>query len=671
MALKRRRILEQALDLGYGTAVIPADSGGNLVGDKIGLHTFSKVLSVKSFGAYGDNIHDDTEFYQDALLEAQAISAAVMVPPGFNSAISAKLTVPAGVLFFGHGRLSKLTSYIPLASVVELVMLAGDYAAIQDMWLHGTGQHANDADGNRGIWIGSADDHSVAANGMVAYARIENVYIDNFRGNGISGHFTQARILHNHIHQTTDSGMHIEPWCTDNLVFDNDITDTRYSGIDMNGARNQIILNRISDCGGGTLDLNSHNGILMAMANNSYPLDDNLVEGNVCRNNGGSGIALHGCTGAGITPAKGNIIRGNYCSGHTTVQATAHVPSGIAIWGGSWNTIEGNNCVANRDNYVITGAGVVTSCQGNIVSDNQSRDATRNGYLIAHTPRADLTGDYPVQYLNINNNMDEGAAEDSFEFRSSSLTFDQLVIAKNRSFNAGAYAFANVILTSNYDYNWDDNWGTGFGTAFHLGFDARGMAGATPDVINGTLFKTANAVPTTVTALTGGVMRQEITILVQDDNTTFDFTGTTLKGNSSVDLVARTGDVLRCVYNGTNWYCDVDAISGFPKGAAVGVTQLTSKTTGVTVNAWSGSVTMVADALADDAVVVFTMTNNKILGTSDQVIVNVIGGPNYGAYVVQASVTGVGTADISVRNVSTAPLSDAVIIGFTIKRQVI
>jgi hypothetical protein len=628
------------------------------------------VLSVLDFGAVADGVTDDQAAINAALTAAGVLGKDCYAPGG-TYLCTAKLVVPTNVTFFGEGRKTKIQSAIPLGDVVELVMLAGDHAAIEHMWLSGTGQHLNDADGNRGIWIGSDPDHDTPANGMVAYARIEGVYIDNFRGNGISGHFTQARILHNHIHQTTDSGMHIEPWCTDNIVFDNDITDTRYSGIDMNGARNQIILNRISDCGGGTQDLNSHCGILMAMANNSYPLDDNLVTLNVCRNNGGSGIALHGCTGPTITPAKGNVIRGNYCSGHTTVQATAHVPSGIAIWGGSFNTIEGNNCVANRDNYVITGAGIVTSCQGNIVQTNQSRGATRNGYLIAHTPRADLGGDFPVQYLNINNNMDEGAAEDGFEFRSSSLTFDQLVIAKNRSFNAGVYAFSNVILTSNYDYNWDDNWGTGFGTAFHLGFDVRGMAGATPDVINGTIFRTANTGATTVTALTGGVVRQEITILVQDDLTTFDFTGTTLKGNSSVDFVARTGDVLRCVYNGTNWYCDVDAVSGFPKGAAVGVNQVGAKTSGVTVNAWTGSITMVADALVQDTAVVFTMTNDKILGTSDQVIVNVIGGLNYGAYVVQATVTGVGAANISVRNVSAGSLSDGVIIGFTVKRHVI
>lgn len=40
MALQRRRLLAQSMNLGYGTDTIPDDSGGTLVGDKIGIHTF-------------------------------------------------------------------------------------------------------------------------------------------------------------------------------------------------------------------------------------------------------------------------------------------------------------------------------------------------------------------------------------------------------------------------------------------------------------------------------------------------------------------------------------------------------------------------------------------------------------------------------------------------------
>lgn len=39
MALKRRKILKQMLNLGHGTDTVPADSGGSQTGDKIGIHT--------------------------------------------------------------------------------------------------------------------------------------------------------------------------------------------------------------------------------------------------------------------------------------------------------------------------------------------------------------------------------------------------------------------------------------------------------------------------------------------------------------------------------------------------------------------------------------------------------------------------------------------------------
>ena len=40
MALQRRKILSEMMDLGYGTATVPADSGGSLTGNLVGIHSF-------------------------------------------------------------------------------------------------------------------------------------------------------------------------------------------------------------------------------------------------------------------------------------------------------------------------------------------------------------------------------------------------------------------------------------------------------------------------------------------------------------------------------------------------------------------------------------------------------------------------------------------------------
>lgn len=72
----------------------------------------------------------------------------------------------------------------------------------------------------------------------------------------------------------------------------------------------------------------------------------------------------------------------------------------------------------------------------------------------------------------------------------------------------------------------------------------------TPSVSSGTMFETGGT--TTITAFDDGVEGQEITVLVKHA-ITFDTTGTTLKGNAGVDITAASGDLLRGVYDGTNW----------------------------------------------------------------------------------------------------------------------
>jgi hypothetical protein len=105
-----------------------------------------------------------------------------------------------------------------------------------------------------------------------------------------------------------------------------------------------------------------------------------------------------------------------------------------------------------------------------------------------------------------------------------------------------------------------DTWQSGSLT--HLGrhvstFQTFAADDATPSVSAGKNFKTANANPTTITAFDDGVDGQEIFVLVNDANTTVDFTGTTLKGNAGADWSPGSGDFMRCTRDGTNWYCTV------------------------------------------------------------------------------------------------------------------
>ena len=82
-------------------------------------------------------------------------------------------------------------------------------------------------------------------------------------------------------------------------------------------------------------------------------------------------------------------------------------------------------------------------------------------------------------------------------------------------------------------------------------------ADATPSVANGTYFVTANTGATTITDFDDAVLGQEIIVEIGDANTTIDFTASGLKGNAGVDWSPTTGDHMRCVFNGTDWLCEV------------------------------------------------------------------------------------------------------------------
>jgi hypothetical protein len=80
---------------------------------------------------------------------------------------------------------------------------------------------------------------------------------------------------------------------------------------------------------------------------------------------------------------------------------------------------------------------------------------------------------------------------------------------------------------------------------------------ATPSVLEATVVKTANTTATTITDLDDGYVGQTVKVIIGDANTTIDFTSSGLKGNGGADWSPTTGDHMTCVYDGTDWYCDV------------------------------------------------------------------------------------------------------------------
>lgn len=80
---------------------------------------------------------------------------------------------------------------------------------------------------------------------------------------------------------------------------------------------------------------------------------------------------------------------------------------------------------------------------------------------------------------------------------------------------------------------------------------------ATPSVTGGTVFKTANTLATIITFFDGAEPGQTIWVLINDANTTIDFTGTNLKGNVGADWSPTTGDTVQAVFISPYWYCHI------------------------------------------------------------------------------------------------------------------
>lgn len=103
---------------------------------------------------------------------------------------------------------------------------------------------------------------------------------------------------------------------------------------------------------------------------------------------------------------------------------------------------------------------------------------------------------------------------------------------------------------------------------------------------------------------------------------------------------------------------------GYGVGCGGTATQLTSKATGVTINKQCGAITLNAAALAANTTVNFTFTNS-VIGANDLCLFNHESAGTAGAYNFNSQ-CGVGSALVSVRNVTAGSLSEAIVVSFMV-----
>lgn len=105
---------------------------------------------------------------------------------------------------------------------------------------------------------------------------------------------------------------------------------------------------------------------------------------------------------------------------------------------------------------------------------------------------------------------------------------------------------------------------------------------------------------------------------------------------------------------------------GYTAAAQGTVTQLTDKSTAVTLNRSAGRITMNNASLATATNATFTL-NNSLISANDTVVLTISGGQaTPGSYNVFANALAAGSVSISLRNISGGTLSEAIVVNFAL-----
>jgi hypothetical protein len=109
---------------------------------------------------------------------------------------------------------------------------------------------------------------------------------------------------------------------------------------------------------------------------------------------------------------------------------------------------------------------------------------------------------------------------------------------------------------------------------------------------------------------------------------------------------------------------------GYATGAGGAETQITSKSTAVTLDKICGTITMHNASLGNKTAVAFTL-NNATIAANDTVVVSIKSGGTAGAYLVSVGAVAAGSCSITLYNAqNSSSLSEAVVLNFAVIKAV-
>jgi len=354
-------------------------------------NTSIATLYPQWWGATGDGSTDDSTTLQ-ASLNAAAGRAVELVPTATYYKITTALITSSNTTF----RIDQGATLRQVTTTLAVIRVAwpGNQSNIT---IEGGGTIESTYVNGPGAVTGKSFFGLIETSGVNTTDKliIRNLTIRNAYGVGImvgNNACTNTEILNCDIYNTADFALGA---AGSMLIQGNRIHGARYAGIDGGYKGVRIIGNEIYSNGGGPLDTDSWDGIIV----NSGPSDgptNVIIANNFIHDNLGQGIYVAASDGSkDSTLPRWISITGNQIYNQSTDRGSSHKPAGILVSSSKGVSIVGNVSRDNYYNYAIlsvdTFQGVALSTKAANMTGNISANATNTG-IIGFLPRSAVTG---------------------------------------------------------------------------------------------------------------------------------------------------------------------------------------------------------------------------------------------------------------------------------------
>jgi hypothetical protein len=300
------------------------------------------------------------------------------------------------------------------------------------------------------------------------------------------------------------------------------------------------------------------------------------------------------------------------------------------------NNVDGTYPVAGQPNNTQGFRDNFTNIKTNFsYAETEITDLQNNGIF-----KAALAG------TTLNNNMADNLIyavklqDVSYTFLQNAATSGSIAI----DYSAGQYQYISTTGSISLNFN---------------NFPVSGSQGIIQIAVNVTSTAYTLTLPAAVSLGTTGLQGYASNVITFAATGTYQFAFSTVDGGTTITIY----DLNRPLLGST------ESAVGYSTGTGGAVTQITSKATGVTLNKRCGQITMNNASLNAAAEVSFTLTNSVIAAT-DVVMICIGSGATAGAYNVQCDAVATGSCRISIGNMSSGSLGEAIVLNFVVIKAV-